>query len=290
MKAFKPRPCPLTTTRSRSLLTKVAALILTLFIVGCGSSSDDFADINNYNPEPTPAPILYKMSVVYKAPTTEDFLPIQQALEQSEFYEGLAQALSETLIFPRDVTVSFEEVGQVNAFWQAGTNQITISYELIADIAKGMDFDSSDPSASETAYINASLLVVMHEIGHCFVTLFDLPITGREDDAVDEFAAIVLSQMQNKSPFSALVAGAQWFYDSAEAWGDTPPEWLYADEHSMGKQRFYAILFLAYGSNPDAYQYLINDGIITEEQADNAVNEYKNKVKVWEQLLSPFER
>lgn len=93
MKAFKPKQRPLITTRFRPLLTKVAALILTLFVVGCGSSSDDFADITNYNTEPTPAPILHKMSVVYETPTNENFLPIKQALEQNKFYEALIKSL-----------------------------------------------------------------------------------------------------------------------------------------------------------------------------------------------------
>lgn len=213
-----------------------------------------------------------------------------QALKQGGLYDELAQALSELFILPRDITLNFAEIGQVNALWMARTNQIVIGYELIDFFSQGMDFDRDDPEASHAAYIDASLLITMHEVGHCFVTLFDLPITGREDDAVDEFATILLSQMQNDSPFSALIKGVKQFYDMAGEPGDPIPESAFADEHSLGQQRFYATLFLAYGSNPTDYDYFVSDGTITPEQASTAVDEYQKKVRVWERLLSPFER
>lgn len=40
--------------------------------------------------------------------------------------------------------------------------------------------------------------MLFHELGHAFISLYDLPITGREEDAVDQFAAILLAMGDEK--------------------------------------------------------------------------------------------
>lgn len=287
MTKIERRIFPSVAETNKSVLSVFVALMLTLFIVGCGSSGSDIVFDDPGNVTPT---IEHRITVIFDEPQNEEFLPIANSLEQSGFYQRLADNFSEVFVLPKDVTLRFTELNTVNASWNPSSNEIQIAYELISAYSALFEFDPLDPDAVESEYIDASLHTVLHELGHCFVTLFDLPITGREDDAVDEFATLVLAEIKDQNAFNALISGMKQFYNDAGESGSVIDESAFADEHSLDKQRFYAMLFLAYGSNPSAYQSFISEGILTEEKASQAPAEYKAKARTWERLLSPFER
>lgn len=287
MTKIERRVLPLVAVANKPVLSILVALMLMLFVVGCGSSGNDIVFDDPGHVTPT---IEHRITVVFDEPQNQEFLPIANSLEQSGFYQRLADNFSEVFVLPKDVTLRFTELNTVNAFWNSDSNEIRIAYELISAYSELFEFDPLDPDAVTSEYIDASLYSVLHELGHCFVTLFDLPITGREEDAVDEFATLILAEIKDQNSFNALVSGMKQFYSDAGESGSVIDESAFADEHSLDKQRFYATLFLAYGSNPSAYQSFISEGILTEEKASQAPEEYKAKVRTWERLLAPFER
>lgn len=287
MQGLRRRALLSTKLKTNSLLKHIAALMLTLFIVGCGSSGEDFnyTDIDNITPT-----VQHQITVVFDEPQNQAFLPIAESLEESGFYQRLAEEVSNAYILPKDITFRFTELNSVNAHYDPEKNEIAIAYELVEAYAQLFDFDPDDPDAALSEYIDASLYTALHELGHCFVDLFGLPIVGREEDAVDEFATLLLAEIGDANGFNALIAGMQQFYSDAESGGGVLSESAFADEHSLDKQRFYATLLLAYGSNPTKYHHLIASVSITPEQAAYAPEEYKRKKRTWERLLGPFER
>ena len=52
--------------------------------------------------------------------------------------------------------------------------------------------------------------VLFHEVGHALVDQWDLPVLGREEDAVDAFSTIFMTEFVNEGEFA--LAGADFFY------------------------------------------------------------------------------
>ena len=109
--------------------------------------------------------------------------------------------------------------------------------------------------------------VLLHELGHGLVDLYDLPVLGREEDAADRFAAWWLSPDGRETGVDAIAA-IEWWMASArqsEARREDLPWW---DEHGIDEQRGYQIACLLYGADPQTMGPLaVRLGLPDERQA-----------------------
>jgi hypothetical protein len=55
-------------------------------------------------------------------------------------------------------------------------------------------------------------------------------------------------------------------------------------------QRFYNVLCLVYGQDPDAHQDWVDDGVLPSERADRCPEEYAQVSNGWDRLLEPYLR
>ena len=69
--------------------------------------------------------------------------------------------------------------------------------------------------------LNNSIFVLQHEIGHLFVGEFNLPVLGKEEDAADSLASVMLLSQENETSDQAL-------RDAADGW--------YLSEYSQGRR------------------------------------------------------
>ena len=91
--------------------------------------------------------------------------------------------------------------------------------------------------------------VLFHEVGHALVDQWNIPVLGREEDAVDAFSTIFMTEFVKRGDFA--LAGADFFYYLANT--GHLKEVDFADEHSFDKQRAYSIACWVYGSDPVKY-------------------------------------
>src|SRR6185295_2240523 len=64
--------------------------------------------------------------------------------------------------------------------------------------------------------IAAMVFVFYHELGHALIDIYDLPVTGREEDAVDQLATVMLLETwDGEESELAMTASAEWFDSSA---------------------------------------------------------------------------
>jgi Putative metallopeptidase len=178
---------------------------------------------------------------------------------------------------PRTVPVVPLECGAPNAFYAPKKHGVVICYEL-ADafyrsfLARGAD----DQSASDST-LNALTFVLLHELGHAVIGELELGITGGEEDAVDDLAAVLLVDAGH----------AEWAFDGARSMtllstGTPAP---YFDEHSMGEQRFYNVTCVVFGSDPMQHLALVERGLLPRQRAARCPKEYEQKDKAWQDLL-----
>jgi hypothetical protein len=129
--------------------------------------------------------------------------------------------------------------------------------------------------------------ILFHELGHAMISEFELPVLGREEDAVDNFASMLLTP-DNEDPemdASILVSAMSgWF---ASAGMIAPEDIAWWGEHGPDQQRAYQIACVLYGSKAGAYDELAEAIGLPEERRARCPDEYQAVSTGWGQLLAP---
>lgn len=225
---------------------------------------------------------------VYEAASDPVHRSIAAGLRQEMVLEQLTNTFNQIIQLPSDVMLSMGECGTPNAYYDPDTRKITMCYELLVYYAELFSRVEADQKAIETAIGGAFVFTLFHELGHALVDVLDLPITGREEDAVDQLSTtLLLAGDETEGPGMVLQA-AHWFILQAEIdreagldINDLP----FYDEHAMNPTRFYNLICWVYGSNPDAYWDLATQWL-PESRADRCSDEYRRFVEAWDRLLA----
>ncbi|MDB4973581.1 MAG: hypothetical protein JWN48_1922 [Myxococcaceae bacterium] len=207
---------------------------------------------------------------------------LASAFRQDLLFENVASTLNATLKLERDLPVRHLACGEENAFYDPNTGSLSMCYELLEKITKV----AYDPDASEQVVgdrvVGTWLFVFFHELGHGLVDQYELPITGREEDSVDDFSTVLMVEA-GLSDY-ALHAAEYWAATDSGMFGQLD----FADEHSLNPQRFYEIVCLVYGSDPRSYAHLVDNGFLPESRAQSCPVEYQKKRDAWQTLLQPW--
>lgn len=165
--------------------------------------------------------------------------------------------------------------------------QIDIPYSFLVGMKEYFLQDYRN-EVDEMTPIQASqdvlLHTLFHEIGHALIDLGNLPITGKEEDAVDTLATLLLIEYYDGGTDIALSAAEAFGYES-----DTIEEFEDQDfwgEHSLDIQRYYSTLCLIYGSTPNDYKDIVDD--LGVERAEMCIEDYEIKRNNWFALLKPY--
>lgn len=256
---------------NRQLLASVKNLQTQL--VNVQDFPDTFQDLGNFH--------------VYYEPTNDAyFIELETHFTESEYIDLITDALNDSLILPYDVSIFLAECGFENAYYDYEFKEIVICYELIEYF---VDLFSDIAESDEELRIQIEdvvYFVLLHELGHALIDVYDLPITGMEEDAVDQLSTIILLS-EGQPGLDALASVAGWFlYEGLlDVFND---ELYFWGVHSLDLQRFYNILCLAYGENPNENYHLVESGYLPEERADSCPFEYERVSNSWNILLQPY--
>lgn len=227
-------------------------------------------------------PGILKLS--YKKTKDPALREMAQILKEYKVFD-IALPLAGQLRLPQDLPVSFEECGEQNAFYDTGTRSITMCYELFTQLGEMFaDPDASDEEVGQEI-IGAAFFIFLHEFGHALVHLLDLPITGKEEDAVDDFATLVLINAGEEAAAASAIGHFGTLADEYES--GRSEDLAFWDEHSLNGQRVYSITCLIYGSNPEAFSVLAGEDGLPEARAARCPEEFRQKSRAWDKLLEP---
>jgi hypothetical protein len=197
----------------------------------------------------------------------------------------IAAPLNDVIALPYDVYLNFDECDEPNAFYSPDVKEITLCYEFLDEFERVFKKIYKNPKDVENAVEEATVFFFFHELGHCLIDVWDLPATGREEDAVDQLAVIIL--LDGTREGSNMVLSAARFFSIAgeESGGDELAFW---NEHSLDQQRFYDILCLTYGSDTKANARIVTNKLLPKERAERCQDEFTRVDKAWQKLLSPY--
>jgi hypothetical protein len=223
--------------------------------------------------------------VVYDEVDNSYYLELEAYFKDSQELELLAEHLNENFALPYDVPIILTECGEVNAFYDPNDSSIVMCYELVEDTVNKFSDTFENDEDFETAVVNSISFILYHEIGHTLVDIYGLPITGKGEDAVDQFGAILMLETWEDGR-EAMYSTATYWIKSGEFGLITENQ--FADVHSLNIQRYYNLACLVYGSDPDSNAFLIDIGGLPEDRAVGCQSEYEKNSYSWNILLEPY--
>ncbi|HEV8600045.1 MAG TPA: DUF4344 domain-containing metallopeptidase [Gemmatimonadales bacterium] len=216
-------------------------------------------------------------------PPTPEFEDFRAGLIANRFLDTLAARLNDSLRIPKDMTLATAHCNEPNASYQPGERKVTLCYELFRALSERF------ATEIEGDYLVTGTLVfaLMHELGHGLIDVLELPTTGREEDAVDQLATVLLLN-QGAIGDSLAFGAVGWF--AANARSSQLDDLALADDHGLDKQRVYNIICWIYGRDPDRYPEVLKEGWLPEHRAARCPGEYQRLRRSWAVLLAPYRR
>ena len=263
---------------------RVGALTAVFLMAGCGG---------------IPGPDTGRMTVSYGDATSADAIEGRALMKNAHLLEDLAADVNDSLKLGSDIALVGEQCGSANAFWNSAERRVKICYEL-ADLnlrlfEEDPDHERAHPGPHDTdpaqAALNATVGTFFHELGHAVIALYDLPITGREEDVADQLAAFAILEpydLLKQFPNAAGVAGdyALMF----KLWAGNRSEVSrtdFAAAHSLNETRMFNLKCWIYGSDPVAHADMVEDGRLPEDRAAGCPEEFQRLSRAWDTLLAP---
>jgi hypothetical protein len=232
----------------------------------------------------------------YVAPKNPDLQPYYQLARDDDILHHLPeiQAIDGLLVLPRPIRFLTAECGEPSAFYVEERAEVVMCYEtmrVLLERGKELEKDQKLGDGYPRKYLDANLrFIISHETGHALIRMLDIPATGREEDAVDQLATTLMLRFAGKDESSATVAenlrmASNWFL--ARSTGAYNLD-AFADEHSLGEQRYFNLQCLLYGSDPVRYVGIVAEGNLTEARAQGCPAESRRVSHAWLRLLLPY--
>jgi hypothetical protein len=261
-----------TTTKRRTTAAWGAWLLLAAGACGRGPSPE----ADGLDPRAT------GRFVASYGPATSEFAEFRERLMAHRFLDTLVLRLNATIAVPADITLGTAHCDEPNAAYEPEHRRVTICYELFRSLS---DRFAGEPG--EEYLVSGTILFgLMHELGHALVDVLDLPVTGREEDAVDQLATLLI--LEQGAAGDSLVFGAVgWFATNARS--AQLDDLALADDHGLDQQRVYNILCWLYGRDPSRYPMVRSEGWLPAHRAERCPAEYRRVRESWRQLLAPHQ-
>ncbi len=216
-------------------------------------------------------------------PAAPTFQAFRSGLMAHRFLDTIAARLNDSLRIPKDITLATAHCSEPNASYDPDTHRVTLCYELF----KSLSDRFAATAGGEYVVPGTIVFALMHEMGHALVDVLALPITGREEDAVDQLATILLLE-QGASGDSLAFGAVGWFVTSARS--GRLDSLAFADDHGLDLQRVYNLICWIYGRDPDRYPEIVAEGWLPEHRREKCTGEYARLSVSWRRLLAPYRR
>ncbi len=261
---------------SRTLPT--IALLLILLLASCGTDSDVSSDTLDYTAQ---------ARVIYESPADADEAAIVTNLQAAGDIEALVAFINETFELPQPLDIIFG--GEYGPLYDPETNEIYMPYTFLTEVEErfaAAEYTDSMGVTAEEITTHALMHTLFHELAHALIAMYELPVVGREEDAADSLATLLLIEFYEDGQDIAISAADLFNLESADRTEfDEEDFW---SEHSLDAQRYYSILCHVYGSDPKQYDHIRIDTGFSDDRAELCIEEYEVLARNWFVLLDPY--
>ncbi|WP_065204466.1 DUF4344 domain-containing metallopeptidase [Shewanella woodyi] len=235
--------------------------------------------------------LIFPLSFQALGKTVQTYLPVKNAADKRakevvKSVEAQIQLLVGEL--PMDSRLEIRYGAEDGPLFDPGSMIIEIPYEFVTEVLARFERDNYQETGvlPYEATQDALLHTLGHEYGHAFIFANQVIVLGREEDAVDTFATLLLLHTFENGTEIALSAADLFSLEDEEVqefeddqfWG----------EHSLDAQRYFSTLCLIYGSDPERYAGIIPKEQLYIQRDSYCEEEYFRQAENWERLKSRY--
>ena len=136
--------------------------------------------------------------------------------------------------------------------------------------------------------LNNAIATVFHEAGHMLISEFSLPVLGKEEDAVDALAVLLLLEAEDEDFNSVVEDWANVWFLTAGAKEDEE-DMAFWDSHGLDEQRAYSTVCLMVGKDKKRFHDFAQSIEYPDYRFEECLVEYQSLLRSWEKVLGPHE-
>lgn len=216
------------------------------------------------------------------------FREIDDRVRAKRLLEAAAETLNRKLILPQDILLRLRSCDEANAIYEARSRSITVCYELMEHFLNIFKKAGENEEKAYDKMFDAVRFVFLHEVAHALIDIYDLPVTGSEEDAADRLSTFINLTELGDEGVRAVFAASEAF--SVESQRRSSGKRQLADEHLLKEQRAYNSLCLIYGSDSEKYAYVVTDGFLPADRAAGCKKDYQKTIQSWTNLLANWRK
>lgn len=161
-------------------------------------------------------------------------------------------------------------------------------FALVLALLLPLHAQASEDEEAAQAFVTANVISTFyHELGHALIHVLDVPVLGREEDAADSLSALLIHQIWEEESAQSLMADTalafELYHTESEEEGYEIPYW---DEHSLNLQRYFNLICLFYGADPDNRDFVVTDFGLPEDRAERCPDEFAQTERAWMEPLT----
>lgn len=228
-----------------------------------------------------------QVRVVFGPPTTPQHQAIRDELQQRGVLERLRLLVSPFRL-PRMLTLEVRGCdGNVDAFY--GDDVATLCYEYIELIQKHSPKVAAPGGVGPADVMVANVMdTLLHEVGHAIFDILEIPVLGREEDAADFFSAYILLQFEHEDARRLVIGvGFMLASEARETLTQATKPSAFSGAHGLPAQRYYNLLCMAYGKDPEAFSRTLSVGQLPKDRAEGCDDEYTLLERSFKKLVVP---
>ncbi len=217
---------------------------------------------------------------------------VYRYLMLNPFLKDVESFIEKTLTLDAPLYIIFvdNDDTKFNAHFDPSCNCIRISYSIIKQNADKVMLNFRGTSYTQ-AVQGVTLQILFHEMGHYLVHNYQLNITGKEENAVDELSVMSMLFLANEKPeyYKSIFAGILGWYDTDANVSSRSM----VDVHAPSRERYYDMLSLYLGAmgynNAKSTDFVGNKEYQLDlQRLANSEKEYQKAYKSWTELMSRF--
>ena len=214
-------------------------------------------------------------------PTNPALETIYQQVKARGILEEMQKFLS-PLKLPHKLTVQTGQCGATYVPYEHGP--VTICYEYLDQIERlAPATASSDGVTRANAITGAFVQVALHDVAEAVFNELQVPIWGREEDAADKMAGLIMMQFGTDVALRVLTGTTYFFQASSHTWTGVD----FSDERGTEDQRFYNYLCIAYGGDPKTFGNVVTNNLLPKSRAEQCAHEYSELVYAFSTTIMP---
>jgi Putative metallopeptidase len=223
-----------------------------------------------------------RIKISYEEPTNAQLRPIYERLKQRAVLEEL-QAFLAPLRLPRELTVSTAQCGATSVRFRPQGAAI-VCYEMVQAIEELAAKHAKDAKLRQAVITGAFIETVLHETARAMFEILEVPIWGREQDAADRLAALIMVQFGEDVARVTIEGTADLFMWSDKKWTGSD----FSEPASPQAQRFFNYVCIAYAAAPLQFSELVKKGILPKGRAQRCEGEYEQIRKAFNLRIMPY--